>query len=137
MANEFFVNRTAAGIFNFPANAVGISASTITTGTGAIIPKGAIVTGIRYVGAAITGAASAANLTIQALAGGQVLGTNNLVATAALVNTVANVQALSATQGVRVSVGGELVVAFGTTGANRSDVSTGPCQVFVDYLYIG
>lgn len=133
--NEFLVNRTAAGVFNFPANAVGISASTITTNTGVKIPAGAIVTGIRYVGAAITGAVSAANLTIQALVGTQVLGTNNLVATAALVNTVANVQALSATQGVRVAAGGDLIIAFGTTGANRSDVSTGPCQVYVDYLY--
>lgn len=127
--------RVAHGVFNFPANTAANSASTTTTGTGVIIPAGAIVTGIRYVGAAITGAASAANLTINPSVGGQVLGTNNLVATVALVNTVATVQALSVTAGVRVSVGGELKLGFGTTGANRSDVSTGDCHIYVEYLY--
>ena len=122
--NEFNVKRVAFGNFTFPANVAGVTASTLSAAvTGAYIPKGAIVTGIKYFPfGAITNGSNLKNATVNPSVGGQVLGTNDRVASAAFVQTVAASQAPAAA-GMYVSVGGPVVINFASSDSARTGVA--------------
>ena len=133
--NEFDIRRVAFGQFTFPTNTSANTASTLTADCNVYIPKGAIVTGIRYfVLGAITNISAMKNGTINLLVGAQALGTANLVASAALVATNALSQAVATNAGLYVSVGGPLLVNFASSDADRSAIS-GTGDVYVEYLY--
>lgn len=135
--NEFSVNRVAFGNFTFPANTAANTASTLSAAvTGAYVPKGAIVTGIKYFPyGAITNGSALKNATCNPSVGGQVLGTNNRVASAVFVQTVAATQAPVAA-GMYVSVGGPVIMNFASSDSDRSAVAF-DADVYIEYLYAG
>lgn len=138
--NEQNIKRVAFGNFTVPAtaNVAGNTASVLSfTVNGAFIPKGAIVTGIKYFpGGAITNGSNMKNGTVNLLAGGQALGTADLVASAAFVQTVLANQVLQATKGVYVTVGGPLLVNIASSDSARTGVAF-DADVYVEYLYCG
>lgn len=131
--NSFEISRVAFGKFTMPSNTAANTASTLTCATGAFIPKGALITGISwFVGGAMTEIASMKNGTINVYAGGQALGTNNRIASAALVQTSLGSHAVAA--GQYVSVGGPLIVQFASSDNARSGIVVDG-DVYVEYLY--
>jgi hypothetical protein len=136
--NEYLINRVAFGTFSFPANAAAISETVLSAPVlGVYIPTGAIITAIKYVPiGALTAMASGSNLTINPYIGTQPLGTANAVASAALLaGSIYNQTVVSAGIGSApiVQTGGPLSICFGTTGANRSDMSAN-VGVYIGYL---
>lgn len=137
MANEFLIKRTAFGKFNIAATdmVAGNTASTITKGTGAYIPAGAIVTGIRFfVAGGNTNVSKLANATINVLVGTAVLGTNNRIASDALVQTAVKSQQIVAADGFYVPATGQVILALASTDNARTGVVVDG-DVYVDYLY--
>lgn len=135
MANEFSVRRVAAGTITFPANAAGVTVSTLSAALGVNIPKGALVTGVKlFPEGAITNGSNLKNATVNIAVGGQVIGTNNRVASQAFVETVAAIIGLAVTDGVFISAGGPVVVQFASSDSARTGVAF-TSQVFVEYLY--
>ena len=133
--NEFNQRRVAFGTFTIPTNTSANTASTLSAAANVFIPKGAIVTGIRYFClGALTNVSGFKNATINPSVGGQVLGTNNLVGSTALTAAVAYTQALAVAGGVYVSAGGNLVVNFASSDSDRHTIS-GTGDIYVEYLY--
>lgn len=132
--NEFLRDRIVAGTFNFPANIAGNTASTLSAAVdGAYVPKGAIVEKIiYYTPAAVTNGSNLKNATLNPSAGGQVLGTADVVASVAIAQTALGSQAPAAS-GVYVSVGGPLVMNFASSDSARTGVSFN-ASVFVKYV---
>lgn len=136
--NPFNIRRVAFGNFTFPTNTSDNTASTLSAAVeGAYIPKGAIVTGIKYYpGGAITDLSAMKSGTVNLLAGAQALGTNDRVASQAILQTVAGSHAVADADGVVVTVGGELVANFASSDSDRSGIAF-DCDVYVEYLYAG
>jgi hypothetical protein len=133
--NEFNVRRIAFGNVTFPANTSANTASTISASANVYIPKGAIVTGIRYFAlGALTNVSALKNATINPSVGGIVLGTNNLVGSTALTAAVAYTQALAVAGGVYLSAGGNLLVNIASSDSDRIAVA-GTFDIYVEYLY--
>jgi len=133
--NDFNVRRVAFGNVTFPANTSANTASTLSVATGAFIPKGAIVTAIKYhPGGAITNGSAMKSGTINAIVGAQALGTNNRVMSQAILASSALSQAVAAALGGVVSVGGELEVHFASSDSDRSAIAF-DADVYVEYLF--
>ena len=132
--NEFNIRRVAFGNAVYPPTTIGSDSSDATSLAliGAYIPKGAIVTGIRFFPYSQTDEASFLNAVVNVYCGGQALGTNNRKASEALIDAKAGTMAVAAGSGY-VSVGGPLYLYFGASN-NRTGIS-GDCDVYVDYLY--
>lgn len=121
--NEFMIGRTVKGQFT-----IGNAAS--TTYTGLIIPKGAIITGVRIVAPnanTITGASGTVQIAVGAVS---IVATSNISTLAA--QTVPRIVALATTGGNYLTANGELVIIEGTTN-NAS--ATASYDVYVDYIY--
>ena len=133
--NDFNVSRVAFGNFTIPANTSANTASVLSCNCNVNIPKGAIITGIKYFTlGALTNVSALKNATINVAVGAQALGTNNLVGSTALTAALAYAQVLAATAGVYVSVGGNLYVQLGASDSDRIAVA-GTADVYVEYLY--
>jgi hypothetical protein len=135
--NEQQIKRVAFGNFTFPENTSGLTASTLSAAvSGAYIPIGAIVTGIKYfVGGTVSNGANLKNATLNPSVGGQVLGTNNRIASVALLETQAHSQAVVAA-GFYVSVGGPLIMNIASSDSARTGIAL-DADVYVEYLYAG
>lgn len=121
--NEFTVGRTVKVSFTV-ANAAS------THATGIIIPKGAIITGVRMVAPnaiTITGASGTVQL---AVGGVNICATSNISTLAA--QTVPVIKALATTAGNFLTINSEISIIEGTTN-NAS--ATASYDVYVDYLY--
>lgn len=135
MNNEFNIRRVAFGNFTIPSNTSANTASVLSADANVFIPKGAIVTGIKYFTlGAITNVSALKNATINCNVGAQVLGTNNAVASTLLTAGLPYTQTLADANGVYVSVGGNLFVQLGASDSARSAVA-GTSDVYVEYLY--
>lgn len=133
--NEFNIRRVAFSNFTIPSNTSANTASVLSANASVFIPKGAIVTGIKYFTlGAITNVSALKNATINLIVGGQVLGTNNAVASTLLTAALPYTQTLANTNGVYVSVGGNLSVQLGASDSDRSALA-GTSDVYVEYLY--
>ena len=138
MANEFNVRRIAWGNVTFPANTSANTASTLSAAMGdAFLPKGAIVTAIKYhPGGALTNMSAIKNGTIQVFAGAEAAGTNNRICSAALLAGSVLSQAVVAASGGIMSAGGKLAVHFASSDSDRSAIAC-DFDVYVEYLYAG
>jgi len=133
--NELMIRRVAFGNFTIPANTGALTASTLSASANVYIPKGAIVTGIRYFAlGALTNVSAFKNATINPSVGAQVLGTNNMIASVALTAAVVGSQAVGASAGLYISAGGNLIVNFAASDSDRSAIS-GTADIYVEYLY--
>ena len=133
MANEFLVERVAVGTFAFPTNGTANTASTLSADANVYIPAGAIVNEIKYfVPGALTNMSNMKSGTINALVGTVALGTNNVIASNVLVQTVVGSQA-PAGMGVYVPTGGALWLNFASSDSARTGIA-GSGTVFVKYL---
>jgi hypothetical protein len=134
MANQFNVRRVAFGNFSLPTNNSANTASTLSADAGVYIPKGAIVTGIYFLpGDAITNGANLKNATVNVNVGSLVLGTNDRVASQALVQTAGASIALSVSP-IYVSVGGNVIVHFASSDNARTGIVL-DADIYVEYLY--
>lgn len=135
MANEFLIERVALGTFSFPANSAGNTGSTLSADANVYIPAGAIVNDIKYfVPGELTNMANMSNGTINVAVGSIVLGTSNLAATNALVQTVAASQAIAGGNGaLYIPTGGNLQVNFASSNSARTGIA-GAGSVYVKYL---
>jgi hypothetical protein len=132
--NERLIRRIAFGNFTVPTSTVTDAALTASCTGGAFIPKGAIVTGIRYFAlGALTNVSNLKNATINPSIGGAVIGTNNAVASVQLTAAVAGSQA-AAGSGVYISVGGPIVINIGSSDSARTGLA-GNADIYVEYLY--
>ena len=121
--NEFNVQRTAVGSF-------ALSNGAATVASGVIIPKGAIITGIRlHTPDAVTLTNASATVVPK-------IGTTAIAATVNMsdlpAQTVPGVTALATTAGIYVPADGELNLVIGTT---NTSTAAGTYDYFVDYLY--
>jgi hypothetical protein len=131
MANEFFAERVAVGSFSIP-NAV-TDATMSTPVEGVFIPKGAIVNQIYfYTPAALTNMSNMKNGTINPTVGGQVIGTNDRMASAVILQTALGSQAVAG-NGVYVTAGGQLGVLFASSDSARTGL-TGAGSIYVKYM---
>lgn len=123
--NEFNVKRTAKASFTLVN---GSAASTLTSGV--IVPKGAIITGVRMVAPSAVTLTDASG-TVQ-LAAGAV----NIVATSKVsdlgAQTVPSVNALATTAGNYLTIDSELKLVC---GASSNSAATAAYDVYVDYLF--
>lgn len=125
--NEFMANRTAKATFALVGNLS--AASTLTSGV--IIPKGAIVTGIRTVvpsAVTVTGASG----TLQIAVGGvNIAATANVSAIGAV--TVPGIKALATTAGNYLTADSEIKIIEGAS--NNAAATVGAYDIYVDYIY--
>lgn len=133
--NELLVKRVAVGNFTFPTQTA-TSHTLSAYVTGAFLPKGAIVTGLRcFSGGTITNVANMKDATFNLVVGGQTLGTNDRIFSVAFSSALAMVFAVSTADGVFVSVGGPLVIHIASSDAARTGIA-GNADVYVEYLYV-
>ena len=135
--NEFMVRRVAVGNFTMPINNSANTASTLSANvTGAYIPAGAIVTGIKfYPGGAITNGSNFKDATINLKVGTFVLGTNNRKASEAILQTAVKSMSPVAADGIIVPASGQLVAHLAASDAARTGIAF-DCDVYVEYLYV-
>lgn len=129
--NEYNIKRTAFASFTLPNS----SANTVIS-AGAIIPKGAIVTGIRYVApAAVT--TTGASGTVQLVIGT----TTGSVALCASVNVSALAASATPTPMALATTNGNLITTNGVlallVGASSNSAATAIYDFYVDYLFTG
>lgn len=128
--NIFNARRVAFANLTLPTS----NSTTVSSGSGTYIPKGAIITGIKVMPGGSVDLSALSNLTFNLYVGTQVIGSNNNIASTWLVQTVAAQFNLVATAGIRVGAGGVLAVHLGSgtsvTGGIVADFDT-----YVDYLY--
>jgi hypothetical protein len=129
-SNQFNIKRTAFANFTVPTSLT----ATGSTQTGAYIPAGAIVTGIRVMAGDAVTIAGASNATITPYVGAVALATNNIVASAVIAQTDPYVIGLAATKGVYIPTGGYLDIDFGSTGTDASSL-VADADIYVDYIY--
>jgi len=129
--NEFQIKRTAFANVTVPGH---ITVSDLSVQTGAYVPAGAIVTGIRmFAGGAVT-LASASNATVTPYVYTQALASdNNILSSCAILNVIKTL-VLASAQGVFIGTGGLVDVDFGSTGTAATGM-TGDFDIYVDYLY--
>jgi len=135
MANIFSVQRTAFGNATLPTNNSANTASTLSVNAGVYIPAGAIITDVRvHAGDALTNASNLKNATVNVYVGTQVLGSNNNIASAKIVQTVPGQIGLASTAGILVPTAGNVVVHFASSDSARTGVVL-DADVYVEYLY--
>lgn len=124
--NELLVKRTAV------MTGVALGSVAATKNSGAFIPAGAIITGIRIIvpGALTTTAASG---TLVLKVGTVPICATTVITAAIPARTVATTIALLDPNGVYVPVTAELNVVMGTTNNSTSNITP---DIFVDYLYL-
>jgi hypothetical protein len=133
--NDFNINRVAFGNVTFPTNTSANTASTLSVGVDAWIPKGAIVTAIKYhPGGAITNGSNFVDATINVYAGAEACGTNNRKASEALLAGSCLTHAPVAASGGVMSAGGQLAVHFASSNSKRTGIAF-DTDVYVEYLY--
>ena len=134
MGNKFNVNRVAHVHLVHPGHA---SATGNTTNTGVIIPKGAIVTGLRVVsGGAVTGGASLSNAIFGISVGSVSIVSNNNVQSGKIVQTIPTALTLAGGPGgVIVPATGNLLVEYVSTGTAATGI-TADFDLYVDYLFV-
>lgn len=125
--NAFDVKRTA-----FAHVTLAGSATAISTQTGAYLPAGAIVTGMRVVATAATSLASVSAATFTPYVSTLALASNNINGTDVLSSGVPKVVALSATDGIRIPTGAYLDIDLGAGNAGGYNVEA---DIYVDYIY--
>lgn len=136
MANQFLANRQAFGTvyLNCTQSSNAVASFDVP---GVFIPKGAIITDIKYVpSGALTGAGSLANATIQAAVGGQVIATNDAIASAALIaGSVYNHTVIGGGIGAGpiLTAGGQLAMQIASSNSNRTAAKAN-VGVYVGYL---
>lgn len=121
--NEFLVQRTVKTSFTI-ANAA------TTTASGIIIPKGAIVTGVRVVAPSAVTLTNASGTVQIAVGAVNVCATSNISALGA--QTVPGIKALATTGGNYLTVNSEISIIEGTTNTSTASATY---DVYVDYLY--
>lgn len=132
MANEYKIHRVAHANFTYVSVATNVTQS---IGTGIIIPKGAIVTGIKFLpGGAITNGSNFKNATVNVYVGTVVMGTNNRVASQALVQTVVGSLGMAAADGKLVPATGEVIVHFASSDSAKTGIAF-DADIYVEYLY--
>jgi len=131
--NSLNIKRTAFGNCTLPT--IPATNSTFSCSANVHIPKGAIVTGMRFFAlGAITNVSNFKNATMQPSVGGQVLGSNANIASVQLTAATPVIPVLVNTNGVYVSVGGNLIIAFASSDGDRTGMA-GTFDIYVDYLY--
>lgn len=125
--NEYQVQRTAYG--TVALSVAGSATSSI--GSGAIIPAGAIITGLRI------NTPNAVTLTNASATVVPRVGATNIAATTNMsdlpAQTVPTIVALATTDGIYVTADGEFNIQVGTT---NTSTAAGTYEYFVDYLYV-
>jgi hypothetical protein len=124
--SQFNVRRVAKATFNLGAST---AVSTLTSGT--YIPAGAIVTGIRMNAPAAVTLTNASNSIIPCV--GTVPLTASIIISNLPAQTVVTVPGLLTTQGMPMSVGGELNLQ--KQASSGTNAFTGIYDVYVEYLY--
>lgn len=131
--NDFLIKRTAFAHLVHPGHA---SATGNSTQTGAYIPAGAIVTGIRcFSGGAVTGGASLSNAIMNVSVGAISIGSNNNIQSAKIVQTIPKLLTLAVTaDGIYIGTGGYVNVEYVSTGTAATGV-TADFDMYIDYIY--
>jgi hypothetical protein len=135
--NELLIRRTAFGTFTLAAtdNTANHSSNVLTLkgGSGCYLPTGAIVTGIRtFTFPAVTNGANAKNATLNAYVGAVALGTNDVVASAIVVQTIVGSIAVAGS-GTYVATGGPVLVVLASSDSARTGIALS-VDVYVDYI---
>jgi hypothetical protein len=128
--NVFNVRRTAFVNITLPTS----NSTTVSTGSGIYIPKGAIITGVKIMPGDAVSLSQLSNLTFNLYVGGQVIGSNDNVVSAKMVETVAGQFNLVATAGIRVATGGNVILHLGS-GSSVTGGIIADADIYVDYLY--
>jgi hypothetical protein len=126
MANEFLSGRTAVGTL-IPTGLVAAA----TQYSGAMVPAGAIITGIRIVPTAAVVKTNASQTVVLNVGTQALCATVNISTLPA--ETVVATTALTAVSGIYVSAMGELNAVFGATGTSTA---SGTWYYYVDYIYV-
>jgi hypothetical protein len=127
MANQFDIRRTAFANVTIP------NVTTVTTiSTTVSVPKGALITGIKFLAGDAVTISDMANQTANVYVGGLVLGSNNNILSAKVSAGSIKPIGLANTDGIVVTATGLLKVAVGsgTTANNTADF-----DLYVEYLY--
>ena len=133
--NQFLVRRVAFANFTYVSTATNATNSVVATGN--TIPKGAIVTGIRFYTFAVpTNIANYSDGTINVYVGGQVIGTADRKLSEAIVRTVVKSQQVVAADGIIITSGGPIQVYFASSDSNRTGVAF-DADIYVEYLFCG
>lgn len=131
--NALNIKRVAMGNVTLPT--IPATNSTFSASANVNIPKGAIVTGMKFFAlGALTNVSNFKDATIQPSVGGQVLGSNANKASVQLSAATPVTPVLVNTDGVYVSVGGPLIIAFASSDSARTGMA-GTFDIYVDYLY--
>lgn len=129
--NEFNIKRTAYASFTLVN-----SAASSTLISQAIIPKGAIVTGVRYVAPnaiTVTGASGTVQLAIGTTSGSiAICATSNVSALAS--SAVPGILVMATTNGNYVTANQALALVV---GASNNAAATATYDFYVDYIYTG
>ena len=134
-SNQFLVRRVAFANFTYVSTATDATNSVAATGNK--IPKGAIVTGVKfYPGGACTNMSNFENGTINVYVGGQVIGTADRKASDAIIQTLVKSIQLVAADGTIVTAGGDIQIYFASSSSKRTGISF-DADVYVEYLYCG
>lgn len=137
--NELLIQRTAFGRCYLAAseNTANHSSNVLTLRTtGLYIPTGAIVTGIRLFSyGAATNMSGAKNATVNAYIGATALGTNNIVASNVILQTVAGyIGPATNSGGFYVPAGGSVQMVLASSDSARNGIVF-DADVYIDYLY--
>jgi hypothetical protein len=128
--NIYDISRTQFVNITLPTS----NSTTVSTGTSAYIPAGAIITGVKvHSGDAVT-VSQLSNLTFNIYVGTQVIGSNNNVVSAKMVQTVPSALGLASTAGILVPSGGNIILHLGS-GTSVTGGIAADADIYVDYLY--
>jgi hypothetical protein len=137
MANELLIRRTAFGKCYLAAseNTANHSSNVLTLRTeGLYIPTGAIILGIRTFSYGVaTNMSGAKNGTLNAYIGATALGTNSIIASNVILQTVAG-SINAAGGGLYVPAGGAVSMVLASSDAARNAIVF-DADVYIDYLY--
>lgn len=138
MANELLIKRTAFGRCYLAAseNTANHSSNVLTLRTdGLYIPTGAIITGIRtYAFGAVT-MTGCENATLNAYIAAVALGTNNVIASVAILSGVAGyISPATNANAFCVLTGGTVKMVLASSQAARSGIVF-DADVYIDYIY--
>lgn len=139
--NELLIQRTAFGKCYLAAseNTANHSSNVLTLRTeGLYIPAGAIITGIRtFSFGAATNMSGAKNATLNAYIGATALGTNNIVASNVILQTVAGyIGPATNSGGFFVPTAGLVSMVLASSDNARNGLVF-DADVYIDYLYCG
>jgi len=133
MSTQYLVKRTAFANITHPGHA----SATASVQTGAYIPAGAIVTGIRVMAGGAVTLADNSDATMTPYVGTLALGSNDEIISVNVIQTqphFIDLAGASGTIGIHVSAGGYLDMDFGSTHTDSTD-SVADFDIYVDYLF--